>query len=441
MPLTARATASALPQAADVVVVGGGYTGLWTAYYLLRARPGLEVLVLEAEHVGFGASGRNGGWVSALWPVSPDAIARRHGRTAALAQLAALRDTVDEVGRVDAEEGLGSGFVKGGALMVARTPAQEARARVAAARSAAWDDGTVWLDAVATRERLDVSGARGATFTPHCARVHPRRLVDGLADAVRRLGGRVVEGARVAAHRRPGRRARRRSAGQRVGRRGGHRGVDGEPARDAPARRPGVLPHGRHRARRRRALVAGRARRPRGLLGPRARRHLRPAHRRRADRLRGPGRAYHWGSAIRAEFDEEPSVFDALRTTLRDLLPSSTASGSRTPGRSPRHRARLEPVGDVGPADPTGRAGGYVGDGVAASNLAGRTLADLVLGRDTGLTRLPWVGHRSPRWEPEPLRWLGVNAGLRAARLADREEAVTGRPARLAAVLDRLTAH
>ena len=93
------------------------------------------------------------------------------------------------------------------------------------------------------------------------------------------------------------------------------------------------------------------------------------------------------------------------------------------------------------PVTRVGRAGGYVGDGVAASNLAGRTLADLVSGRDTPLTALPWVGHRSPRWEHEPLRWVGINAGLRLAGLADREEEATGRPALLGAAARRLTAH
>jgi hypothetical protein len=77
-------------------------------------------------------------------------------------------------------------------------------------------------------------------------------------------------------------------------------------------------------------------------------------------------------------------------------------------------------------------AGGYVGDGVGTTNLAGRTLRDLVLGRDTDLVRLPWVGHRSPRWEPEPLRWLGVNAGLRAMTVADAEERLTRRPSAIA---------
>jgi hypothetical protein len=72
--------------------------------------------------------------------------------------------------------------------------------------------------------------------------------------------------------------------------------------------------------------------------------------------------------------------------------------------------------------------GGYVGDGVSTTNLAGRTIADLILGRDTDLTRLPWVGHTSPQWEPEPLRWLGVNFGRRHATSIDRAEAAGRTP-------------
>jgi hypothetical protein len=80
-------------------------------------------------------------------------------------------------------------------------------------------------------------------------------------------------------------------------------------------------------------------------------------------------------------------------------------------------------------------AGGYVGDGVGTSNLAGRTLADLVRGVRTARTALPWVNRRSPRWEPEPLRWLGVNLGLRVMASADDAEARSGRPARRAQIL------
>ena len=435
-------TASDLAPTVDVAVIGGGYTGLWTAFYLLRERPDLSVLVLEAQHVGFGASGRNGGWVSALWPVSPDTIARRHGRAAALAQLAALRDTVDEVGRVDAAEGLGGRFAKGGALVVARTPAQEVRARAEAAYAAVWDTGTVWLDAGATRERLDVAGARGATFTPHCARIHPRRLVDGLAAAVRRRGGLVVEGVRVG---RAGdgvvvlEDGRRVSAGAVVVATEGWTGslpghsrevvpvyslmVATEPLSDEQWSRVGLA--GREVFADHGHVVIYGQRTDDGRLA-----------------FGGRGAPYHWGSAIRPEFDHEERVFGALRATLLDLLPQLHGIRFTHAWGGPLGIARdWHPCVQWDAATRTGRAGGYVGDGVAATNLAGRTLTDLVLGRRTPLTELPWVGHRSPRWEPEPLRWLGVNAGLRLASLADREEGHTARPARLGAVLSRLTGH
>jgi hypothetical protein len=84
-------------------------------------------------------------------------------------------------------------------------------------------------------------------------------------------------------------------------------------------------------------------------------------------------------------------------------------------------------------------AGGYVGDGVATSNLAGRTLADLILRRDTELTALPWVNHHSRPWESEPLRWLGINGALTATTAADRAEIRTNRPSRRANLVDRLT--
>ncbi len=324
---------AALPQLSDVVVVGGGYTGLWTAYYLLKARPALDVLVLEAEHVGFGASGRNGGWVSALWPVSPDTMARRSGRTAALAQLAALRDTVDEVGRVDAEEALGSGFVKGGALFVARTPAQERRARADAARAASGGQDTAWLDAAQSRERLDMAGTRGATFTPHCARVHPRRLVDGLAAAVRRLGGRVVEGARVT-----------RASDGVVVLEDGHR-VSARTTVLATEGWTGTLPGLARRVVPVYSLMVATeplSEEQWSRVGLAAREvfadhgHV-VIYGQRTDDGRlafgGRGAPYHWGSTIRPEFDHEERVFAALRATLRDLLPQlARPSGSPTRG-------------------------------------------------------------------------------------------------------------
>src|SRR5665811_2096657 len=172
--LPAAQTRSALAQdeSVDVAIVGAGYTGLWTAYYLLAADPSLTVLVLEAEHVGFGASGRNGGWVSALYPVGPRTLARDHGESAAKDQYAALRDSVDEVGRVARAEGVECGFHKCGTLVVARNRAQAARGRAEAKDSDYWGTGTTWLEADAATDRLAVQGLSGATFNPNLSLIH-----------------------------------------------------------------------------------------------------------------------------------------------------------------------------------------------------------------------------------------------------------------------------
>jgi glycine/D-amino acid oxidase-like deaminating enzyme len=156
----------------------------------------------------------------------------------------------------------------------------------------------------------------------------------------------------------------------------------------------------------------------------------------------GRGAPYHYGSAVRPQFDQEPAVFAALQHALVDLFPAVEGAeithrwgGPLGISRDWHASVAYDPTSGIG------AAGGYVGDGVSTTNLAGRTLADLVTGTESHLTRLPWVGHRSRRWEPEPLRWLGVNAGLRLAQMADAEEARTGRPARLGRVLDALTGH
>ena len=145
---------------------------------------------------------------------------------------------------------------------------------------------------------------------------------------------------------------------------------------------------------------------------------------------------------MRPEQDREPDTFAALRGVLVDLLPEVRDAAITHSWGGPLGVPR-DWCASVGLDRATGLAwaGGYVGDGVSTTNLAGRTLADLVLERDSDLVRLPWVGHRSRRWEPEPLRWLGVTAALRAMTTADGTEKRTGRPSRTAAVLGRFTGH
>jgi len=147
----------------------------------------------------------------------------------------------------------------------------------------------------------------------------------------------------------------------------------------------------------------------------------------------GRGAPYHLGSRIRPGFDHEPRVFAMLERALVEMFP--VLAGVETThtwgGVLGVPRDWCASVG-LNHRTGLGWAGGYVGDGVSTTNLAGRTLRDLVLGTGTDLTAMPWVDHRSPHWEPEPARWLGINTGLRAMMLADAEERVTGRPSRIA---------
>lgn len=175
---------------ADVAIVGAGYTGLWAAYYLKKLQPDLRVVVLEQRFAGFGASGRNGGWLTN----SVTGGRAQYGREGGARQQAAMNDTVDEVIRVAAAEGIDADIRKGGELNVARTPAQLARLTAAHAEDASWPHTDVELwGPRRTAAHVRVDGALGGLWHPHCARVHPAKLVAGLAAAVERLGVTIHE--------------------------------------------------------------------------------------------------------------------------------------------------------------------------------------------------------------------------------------------------------
>lgn len=426
----------------DVCVVGAGFTGLWSAYYLLRTDPSLSVLVVEAAHVGFGASGRNGGWVSALYPTPPERLAAAHGERAARDQYAALRESVAEVGRVVDAERIDCGFHRGGTVVVARGAAQLERARGEVAHSGNWGLGTELLTRGEARERLAATGTSGGTFNPHCARVHPRRLVDGVAAAVERMGGRIVERTRATSidpgtvHTAEGPVINARSIIRATEAWSSH--LPGAKRVVAPVYSLVVATE---------PLDADRWARI-GLANAETfseHRHVIVYGQRSVDdRLvfGGRGAPYHFRSGIRPSFDDDPKVFDTLKTSLRQMFADlDGVEFTHAWGGALGIPRDWQPSVGFDPRTGLGWSGGYVGDGVALSNLGGRTVAELVTGSRTRLSNLPWVQHHSRQWEPEPLRWLGINAGLQVAAWADREERLTHRPAKLGAVLARLTGH
>ncbi|MFE3161767.1 NAD(P)/FAD-dependent oxidoreductase [Streptomyces sp. NPDC059224] len=430
---------------ADVVIVGGGCTGLWTAYYLKKAAPFLRITLLEQKFCGYGASGRNGGWLY-NGIAGRDRYAALHGRDAAVRLQKAMNETVDEVVAVAETEGIDADLHKGGVLEVATTPAQLARLRAFHEHELSYGEQDRELyGAGETRERIRVADAVGGTWTPHGARLHPVKLVKGLAAAVEALGVRIHESTPVTEIRpkhavTPYGTVRapyilRCTEGFTANLKGQKRTwlpmnssmIATEPLTDEQWESVGW---------------AGRE-----TLGDMA--HAYMYAQRTADgriALGGRGVPYRFGSRTDNDGRTQEATIEALREILVRFFPSLAGlavqhawSGVLGVPRDWCATVTLDRSTGLG------WAGGYVGSGVATTNLAGRTLRDLVqldsgqAGR-TDLTELPWVNHKVRKWEPEPFRWLGVQGMYATYRAADQRERL--RPStdssRLAKLADRV---
>ncbi|TJY69921.1 FAD-dependent oxidoreductase [Arthrobacter sp. CAU 1506] len=408
---------------ADVAVVGAGYTGLWTAYYLKQARPELDVVVLESRFAGFGASGRNGGWLTNSMTGGREDYAASHGRELTGRFQTLLNETVDEVIRVAAAEGIDADIAKGGELIVARNPAQQQRLQDWAAAESVWPEaGARLLDAAETSQRIRIDRAVGSLFQPHCARIQPAKLVRGLADTVRRMGVRLYEGttvteilpnqARTDRGTVEARYILRATEGFTAGLKSAHRDwlpmnsslIVTEPLPEHVwtqigwdgAEALGDMAHA--------YMYAQRTSDGRIALG-------------------GRGVPYRYGSGLDTDGATQPKTVAQLADILHSMFPATRSarlehawSGVLGVPRDWKATVGLDPQTGLG------WAGGYVGTGVAATNLAARTLRDLIVDPGSELTRMPWVNRKVRRWEVEPLRWLAVKAMYSAYHAADRAE-------------------
>ena len=425
---------------ADVAIVGAGFTGLWTAYWLKKFEPQLNVIVVESEVAGFGASGRNGGWCSALFPASLDKIAAKSGRAAAIAMHSTMQNYIAQIGSTIASEGIDCDWHHGGDVYLTRTDPQVTRAKAELQYWKDWgfsDEDHRWLTASEAKTRLNASNVLGATFTPHCARINPVKLARGLAHAVERMGVTIYEHS-VALSIEP-----HVITGDSFSVRAKTvvRATEGYTAQ-LPKRKRDVVPVYS-------LMVAteplsdsqwqeiGLANRE--LFADY--RHLIIYGQRTADNriaFGGRGAPYHFGSSISPAFDRHAGVHAGIKDVVKELLPQLGDVKFTHEWGGPLAIPR-DWYPSIHVTDGLATAGGYVGDGVATSALAGHTLAELLTGQDTERTRLPWVHHTSPKWEVEPLRWIGANAGLRMMTVADIEERVTNRPSQLAAIFDKVT--
>ncbi|MGW3357000.1 NAD(P)/FAD-dependent oxidoreductase [Streptomyces bungoensis] len=430
---------------ADVVVVGGGYTGLWTAYYLKKAAPFLRITVLEQKFCGYGASGRNGGWLY-NGVAGRDRYAKLHGHEAAVRLQRAMNDTVAEVIRVAEAEGIDADVHRGGVLEVATTPAQLARLKAFHEHELAYGEKDRELyGARQTAERIRVADAVGSAWTPHGARLHPVKLVKGLAAAVEALGVTIHESTPVTE-------IRPKHAVTPYGTvrapyvlrctEGFTASLKGQRRTWLPMNSSMIATEPLTEEQWAAIGWAGRE-----TLGDMA--HAYMYAQRTADgriALGGRGVPYRFGSRTDNDGRTQPETVEALREILTRFFPALAGlrvehawSGVLGVPRDWCATVTLDRATGLG------WAGGYVGSGVATTNLAARTLRDLVQ-QDSGqagrteLTGLPWVNHKVRKWEPEPFRWLGVQGMYATYRAADRRERLhpATESSRLARVADRV---
>jgi glycine/D-amino acid oxidase-like deaminating enzyme len=421
-----------LPSDAEIAIIGAGFTGLWTAYYLKQKNPELDIAVFEARTVGFGASGRNGGWCMGE-AYGLDAYGNDSARREAAMRLRReMFNTVDEVGRVSQAEDIDCHYAKGGWLTVAYLPfhARQIQERIAARHALGFtEDDYRWLPPEEAKSRISIGGLHGAGYARHCAALHPARLARGLGDVVRRKGVRIYERT-PATNLQPGLVTTDRGT---VAASIILRATEGYTASIKGLKR-NLMPLY--------SMVTATEPLPEDVwaeigLSQREvfddpRRLVIYGQRTMDDRLVLGGRAgYFFGSRRYDTIGRGDANVQIVERVVRDLFPvledCRITHGWGGLMGVPRH---WRPCVSFDQASGMGWAGGYVGEGVAATNLAGRILSDLVLSRDTDLTRLPWVGDEPRRWEIEPLRWIGSNTVRWMAYRADDVEARTMQPSK-----------
>lgn len=416
-----------LEQSWDVLIVGGGFSGLWCAHHLISADPNLKVAVLEKGLVGSGASGRNGGWASALYPMNEDRMHENfsHENISQLHEF--LRKTIDDISDFVEHESIACGFTKGGSLTVARNKGQLQRMH------RHLEEGYEYLNAEETKSHIRMEGALGSIFTPHCACLNPAALVVGLAQSLEKRGVAIFEN------------------------------TWGEISSAGTVLAQGVSLHAKFVVRAVEAyhdrsrdqvpiyslMVATEPLPPAvfeeiGLTNretfAEASHLITYAQRTPDNRLAigGRGAPYGWGSRRNDRKEHGGRDHERIRQLAHDWFPilkdfEFTHSWGGAVGVTRDWGPYVRTLGNYG------EMGGYAGDGVAFSYLAAEAMTDLILGHESEKKNLPFVQWRNPRWEPEPLRWLAINGAIKLSALADAEEARLGRPSQIMKFLAKVT--
>ncbi|WP_423895380.1 NAD(P)/FAD-dependent oxidoreductase [Candidatus Pelagadaptatus aseana] len=419
----------------DVAIIGGGFTGLWTAYYLKQEAPDLKITILESRHCGFGASGRNGGWLMGNLAGEhhwlPKLPAAQQQQTIAL-----ITGIVEEVKRVCTKHALDIDLQHGGTLYSAcRYPEQESiqRELLASLYASGYQEGDYqWLSPGELQQQLQVAPCYGGIFTPHTAAIHPGKLVSQLVDTLKSLGVSIYQNTPIE-HLEP---RQLRTVNHAIK---ADIIVNATEAYNLlqPKMRPYVLP-----IQSRVIATAPIAESVWQNVGLEQRQTFADASRlvnygqRTADNrlvfgMRGD---YRYGAKPQAEFSCPDKALSNIRHMIGELFPALDKveithhwGGSLGLSKDDTPYALFDPHSGIA------QAGGYGGEGVGATNLMARTLCDMIFHKQTELSQAPWahegLAHKKlRRWEPEPLRWIGYNSIVKTLEIEENLCAKQQRP-------------
>ena len=421
-----RPVACELREEYDVAIIGGGFSGLWSAFHLRKLDPSLKIAIFEAKFLGYGASGRNGGWASSEYPVHKETLKKRIGASLTTQLLEALDQSIDEIG-VFSKNHSEVGFVKSGSLYFARNQAQLSRLKSKA------DGGNLWLNSREVKERLNVTGALGGVLNPSCATVHPFNLVIALATHLQSKGVSIFEDSWASPV----------SGGVLVNSTFIKAPVviQATEAFGAPGRE--FIPLY--------SLMVATEPLNESIweeIGNSERftfaenSHMVNYAQRTIDNriaIGGRGATYPFASKLQESKESTVKVHDTIRSLLRSWFPIlRDVNFTHSWGGAVAITRDWEPYLQWDPKSGFGRLGGYAGDGVTMSSLAAKILAHEILDAKNELRNLHFVNRKIRRWEPEPIRYLGVNALVKLSGIADTEERITGRASLLNRVIEPL---
>ena len=418
----------------DVAIIGAGFSGLWTAYYLKKLMPNSRIVIIDANEVGFGASGRNGGWCSGFMPSSIDELAELHGREAAIEMYRQSFATLDEIESVLVKENIDCDFHRGGTICGATNSVQASRVTSEITKFHDFgftEDDIRQLSQTEVEHRINISNLQLASYTPHCAVIHPAKLVDGLARVVEKLGVKIYENSPVTQYQ------------------SGSIKIDHITCRAQLIIRAtegftsSIKTHRRTLAPLYSYMIATSPLTESQLhtLGWNNRETYHDARNMiiycqlTADKriaFGGRGAPYHFASRVKPSYNTHPLIHEKICNSMRkifekigDLEITHKWGG---PLGVPRN---WNPSVNFDARSGLGSLGGYVGDGVAASNLAARTMAHLIAEDNHELTQLCWANNQSRKWEVEPLRYFGINGLLKISESIDAYESKTNSPDRI----------